>query len=151
MFAKSATGPHLEDVGLLAHPDAAADGRDVAACQQRADRQEVVAHVREAVAVVLLGVVVHQLEAQQRAQVAVCAAVPAGSKAGATGGSESARTKRGSQRQGSLTVCRFCEDDSSAHLRPAMAVMRSTGTISCYKGGIVPSLSSLPFTMPQAT
>lgn len=48
----------------------------MAARQQRADGQEVVAHVREAVAVVLLGVVVHQLEAQQRAQVAVGAAVP---------------------------------------------------------------------------
>ena len=74
---KSATSPHLEDIGLLAHPDAAADSRDVSAREQRADGQEVVAHVREAVAVVLLGVVVHQLEAQQRAQVAVGAAVPA--------------------------------------------------------------------------
>lgn len=71
---------HLEDVRLLADADLASDAGDDAALEQRPDGQEVVAHGRQAVAVVLAGVVVHQLALRQVAQVAERATMPAGTR-----------------------------------------------------------------------
>ena len=75
----SAPAPHshLEHVGLLADPDLAAHGRHLAPADEGAQRQKVVAHAGQPVAVVPGGVVVHQLAAQQCLEAARGAAVPA--------------------------------------------------------------------------
>jgi hypothetical protein len=62
----------LVDVALLASPDLAADGRNGAA---RAERKEVVAERRQAVALILARVVVDELVAEERAEALARAAV----------------------------------------------------------------------------
>jgi hypothetical protein len=66
----------LKDVALLAHPNLAPHAADVASLSQRLDGQEVVAHVGEAVAVILGRLVVHQLVLEEGFEAAVGAAMP---------------------------------------------------------------------------
>jgi hypothetical protein len=65
----------LVDVALLASPDLAADGRNGAARGERAERKEVVAERRQAVALILARVVVDELVAEERAEALARAAV----------------------------------------------------------------------------
>ena len=59
------TGTRLKHVRLLAHPDLAAHSCDAASGCEGTQGQEIIAHVGEAVPVVLAAIVVHQLAAQQ--------------------------------------------------------------------------------------